>query len=157
MARRETETIYPHCRFLTEPAPSYRPSSIRKLLVVVWRNRPQRVRARWLCISAPCPSEIIGDGDGAAAGLHSPILLKSLQLVDRGKGYSMERRTRNRHSCIDPYREQVIFWHLRGKTQEGIVAALKRLYGLTVDRSTLARWLRKNSSPLQNRKTRSDG
>lgn len=69
----------------------------------------------------------------------------------------MAKQPYRRPSCLDPYREQVIFWHLHGEKQEWMAAELKRLYGVTIDRSNISRWLRKHSAPLQNQKTRLDG
>ena len=68
----------------------------------------------------------------------------------------MTEQIRKKHSSLDPYREQLIFWHLHGEKQEWMAAELKRLYNITINRSSISRWLRKHSAPLQNRKTRSD-
>ena len=69
----------------------------------------------------------------------------------------MEPKIPRKPSRLDPYREQVIFWHLHGEKQEWMAAELKRLYGVAIDRSNISRWLRKHSAPLQNQKTRSNG
>lgn len=68
----------------------------------------------------------------------------------------METKIPRKPSRLDPYREQVIFWHLHGEKQEWMAAELKRLYGVTINRSNISRWLREHCEPLQNQKTRSD-
>ena len=68
----------------------------------------------------------------------------------------METKISRKASRLDSYRELLIFWWMHGEKQDWMAAELKRLYGVTINRSSISRWLREHCEPLQNQKIRLD-
>lgn len=63
--------------------------------------------------------------------------MKTSERPSEQRMVDMEPKIPRKPSRLDPYRELLIFWWLHGEKQEWMAAELKRLYGVTIDRSSM--------------------